>query len=92
MVIFSKCGLFPRPANAMAERRIVTDYPAAAKPPFANPAPLVAPDVEAIGMRELSRITIGGAIKDDRARAFWQRDAGRRFAKKQRRRSWRGIR
>ena len=36
---------------------------------------IVAPYTDAIGIGELSLIAIGGAIEDDRARAFWQQDA-----------------
>src|SRR5258705_1247268 len=36
---------------------------------------IVAPDIEAIGMGELSGIAIGGAIENDRPRAFRQQDA-----------------
>src|SRR6516162_1527857 len=33
---------------------------------------IVAPDIKAIGLEELPGITIGGAIEDNCARAFWQ--------------------
>jgi hypothetical protein len=36
---------------------------------------IVAPDVKTIRIRELSRIAIGGAVENDRARAFGQRDS-----------------